>query len=377
MIGNIVIKILNKLIVVICLIIPLYILKETLNSILFEIEKREKTWITHHTRPKFASAIGTFSDKLKFSAKIAIVIQGPIIKDEDFTLETIKIYKKNFDDTIIILSTWEDENKDYLRKIKKEGIEIILCKKPEYPGISNINFQITTSIEGLRKAKAKDIDYALKTRTDQRMYAPNIKDFLCNVIEQFPVVSGYKQKMRIVGVSLNTFKYRLYGLSDMNTFGQIDDMLLYWGVDLDLRKFTDIEISRASRSIKNFAEWGVCETYFEIEFLKKIGRELKWTLEDSWKAYSEHFCIVDKEILDLYWYKYERRKEYKYLCYDSIRANQELNFREWLNLHHNLNNKRKIPEDVLDINFPDVVQNNSHKIAFMQQETYIKNRCSK
>jgi hypothetical protein len=374
MIGNIVTKILNRLFAIICLIIPLHILKETLNSILFEIEKREKTWITHHTRPKFASAIGTFSDKLKFSSKTAIVIQGPIIKDEDFTLETIKIYKKNFDDTIIILSTWEDENKDYLEKIKQEGIEIVLCKKPEYPGISNINFQITTSIEGLRLAKEYGVDFALKTRTDQRMYAPNIKEFLCNIIEEFPVIPGYMQKMRIVGVSLNTFKYRLYGLSDMNIFGQIDDLLLYWGVDLDERRFNDKEISMANCSIKNWAEWRVCEVYLITEFLKKIGRRLEWTLEDSWKVYSDHCCIVDKEILDLYWYKYERRKEYRYLCYDSIRANHELNFREWLNLHNNLNNKRNIPEEVLDINFTDVVHNNSPKIAFMQQETYIKNR---
>jgi len=93
----------------------------------------------------------------------------------------------------------------------------------------------------------------------------------------------------------------------------------------------------------------VVETYLTSEFLKKVGRELKWTLEDSLRAYAEHFCIIDKDDLDLFWPKYEAHKEHRMLAYDAIKNIQELTFRDWLLLYRGRVDIAAIPQDGLHV----------------------------
>jgi len=311
-------------------------------------EEDERAFITYHSRPMNSTSVSTKNDEVIGQKRLAVVIQGPVISKSDFTLETVKIYKKHFSDAFIILSTWSDEKSVMIRRFEELGVLVVLNEKPEYSGTSNINFQIVSARSGVNKAGELGAEYALKTRTDQRIYAPNIADYLYNITEVFPVSRDYEgQKKRIVGVSLNTFKYRMYGLSDMLIYGHIDDMLLYWDVALDQRKFSDEEIQQAaSTSLRNFARWRVCEVYLATEFLKKVGRKLQWSLTDSWEAFADHFCIVDKEQLDLFWAKYNRL-EYRWLAYKGIVNSQEMTFREWLNIYSNLSNKN-VPENILD-----------------------------
>lgn len=318
-----------------------------LRDLLEAVEDDEKAFITYHSRPTNSSSVGTQSDEVKNQRRLAIVIQGPIISKNDFTLETIKIYKKHFNSAFTILSTWSDEDAAVIGRFKELDVSVILNEKPAYAGVSNINFQIVSTRSGIKKAQELGVEYVLKTRTDQRMYAPNIADYLYNITEAFPVKGGYRrQRKRIVGVSLNTFKYRMYGLSDMLVYGHIDDILLYWDVALDERRFSDEDIRKASASLRGFALWRVCEVYLATEFLQKLGRKLEWSLADSWRAFKNHFCIVDNEQLDLFWVKYNRL-EYRWLGYTEIANSQEMTFREWLNIYSNLGNKQ-IPEKMLD-----------------------------
>lgn len=200
-------------------------------------------------------------------------------------------------------------------------------------GQSNINLQIASTLSGVRFARAGGAEYVLKLRTDQRIYGPNAAETLYTIVDSFPMGAAWpKQAKRIVGCSLNTFKYRMYGLSDMLLFGSSDDMLTYWDVALDERRFGDDACRRAAASLRAFAEWRVCEVYLATEFLKRVGRELQWSLEDSWNAFRDHFCIVDREHLDLYWPKYLSR-EHRWLSYGKDQRTQELSFVEWLHLY--------------------------------------------
>ena len=311
-------------------------------------------YLTYHSRPKFSKDISTWSDILKKMPRFAIVIQGPIDKENDFTLETVRIYKKHFKNAIIILSTWENENKEYLVNFEKEEIFILLNKLPEYVGEKNINLQIVSSFTGMQKARELKAEYAMKTRTDQRIYSLSVYEFLYNMIKAFPLKYKNEQKERLVGISINTFKYRLYNVSDMGMFGNIDDMLLYWGVELDNRGPESFPPYVPCRTLLELAKLRVAESYLETEFFKKINRNFDFTLKDSWKAYAEHFIIVDKESLDLFWKKYGN-KEYRWLAYVP-KAYQELSFKEWFNLYSNISNKEKIPENVLDIDFYDTIK---------------------
>lgn len=325
---------------------------ETVSDLFFnEIEKQEKISITYHKRPQYSDDVNSLSYPWSKETKMAIIIQGPIIKENDFTIETIKIYEKHFPDDLIILSTWNDEDRDYLKKCPTGNVKIIYNKRPDNPGISNVNYQIASSFAGVTLAKENNYQYVLKTRTDQRLYAPNIKEFFFNILQVFPLNLGYNQKCRIIGVSLNTFKYRPYGLSDMTLFGHIDDMLMYWSVDHDPRIPRQIN----APIMKEFMDERICEIYLFTKFLERIGREVKWTLADSWNAFTNHTCIVDKESLDLYWPKYQKYREFRYLGYSGVTTRDELSFRDWLSLYTRMNRIEPVFEEIIDKRFGDTI----------------------
>ena len=307
--------------------------------------KHSENFLTYHKRPINSSEYRFQSDILKNSPKLGLVMQGPLMKEDNFTLETVKLYKKTFENTEIIVSTWKTENLDYIEKIKEAGATVILNDPPEFAGISNVNYQIKSSIAGIRKAKEIGCEYAIKARTDQRMYASNIKEFLFNLLKIFPLSSEIQvQKQRLITCSANTFKYRLYGLSDMFLFGHIDDVLLFWSVKEDNRNF-DKNDAFYTTSLRNYCKSKLVEVYFTCEFLQAVGKNLSFTLQDSWQSYSKHFCVIDKESLDLCWPKYTN-KEHRWIKYTPYSL-EELSFKEWLNIYTGLDNKI-IPEQILD-----------------------------
>ena len=108
--------------------------------------------------------------------------------------------------TRIIVSTWDDESAIQLQRLRDEGVDVLENRKPGFAGISHINYQIVSSLAGIRRAARFGVEYVLKTRTDQRLYAPNIAEYLCNLLDVFPVAKGYQQNKRIIGVSLNTYQ---------------------------------------------------------------------------------------------------------------------------------------------------------------------------
>lgn len=312
---------------------------------------RKNFFITSHLRPKFANRVDIWADELKSQPKYAVIIQGPIYKKDDFTLETIRLYKKLFLGADIIVSTWNTEDSNYIEKIKEEKIEVILSSEPEIPGPSHINFQLKSTSVGIKRAEESGAEYILKTRTDQRIYGVNVLDFFHNLLKTFPPKTGYKQKERVIGVSLNTFKYRLYDLSDMVVFGLLEDMKLFWSAAPDNRPYKD----DANLTQGEFSRLRICEMYLTSEFLKNIGRELKWTIEDSWQAMADHFIVVDQQSLDLYWHKYNKHKEFRYLKYGAILNNREMSFLEWFNLYKGLHNKKFIQENALGRKFGGIV----------------------
>jgi len=318
-----------------------------LTRLLPEAEKRLGTFITYHQRPVSSSLVRTKGGTLRAYPKTAIVLQGPIIRDSMFTSETVRLYRGHFPADSIVLSTWEDESDEAARIAESNGIHVVLNRRPAYTGQSNINLQIISSRNGIAKAKELGAEYVLKTRTDQRFYAPDVPRFLHDMTEIFPVRGGNgTQKKRIVGVNLNTFLYRMYGLSDMLLYGHVEDMTRYWGVAQDDRVFSEEFVESRGKSLRIFANWRVCEVYLATEFLQGVGHALEWTLADSWKAFSNHFCIVDKEQLDLFWPKYNRL-EYRSLNYEEFNTKSEMTFRDWINIYRDLESMA-VPEHLLD-----------------------------
>ena len=162
------------------------------------IERMRGQLTTLHRRPMYAKDYALVRDASTDNAHLAVVLQGPIVKEADFTLETLKFYRIIFPNTPVIVSTWDDEDAEYLDRLRKEGAEVLLNKKPTYPGPSNVNFQIISTAAGIQRAKDSGVDYVIKNRTDQRVYNPNSRKFLLNLVKAFPLTHNYPLQINLL-----------------------------------------------------------------------------------------------------------------------------------------------------------------------------------
>lgn len=238
----------------------------------------------------------------------------------------MKTFLSNNANVVVILSTWENENAKQLARIKDLGVEVVLSK-PVEGGCANINKQIVTTQNGLRRAKELGCKYVLKTRTDQRFYAPNIIEFLFNISRQFPLEKRVSElKSRLIALSFNSFKNRLYGVSDMFLFGDIDDVIQYWDIPKDSYKPN----TEGKTSFEIFKSECV-ETFICRHFLESLNIQTSDNLEDTYEAYAKYFCFIDKETVEMYWPKYSNMNS-RWECFENP-ALEEVKFRDWLNLY--------------------------------------------
>lgn len=280
---------------------------------------------------------------------LCIVIQGPIVKENDFTLETCKIYKKIFNNSeTIILSTWDTEDKKYLKNFESIGVKVLLSKAPDFAGRANLNYQILSTMKGLEEGEKLGCEYAIKTRTDQRFYSTNLSRDLFNLLKIYPPSPNYNMHSRLVALSFNSFKYRYYGISDMFLFGNTQDMLKYWNSPLDTKKYEEYKTIKQ----KDLWQQYCSETYIASHFLKNIGVTPEYTLKHTWKIYKDLFIFIDKEILDMYWPKYTNLDSRWRLFRPNML--EEMHHSDWLNLY--LNDDFFIKEDI-ELLIPNIGEN--------------------
>lgn len=294
---------------------------------------KKKTFKTYNLYPVTTDNYTLISDKQKIDRnKFGVLLQGPLKIKNDFTLETIKLYQKNFDGCPIVVSTWEGEDLETIKKIKRlNNVEVIQSPQPPR-SFQNMNNLIISSRNGCINLMERGVDYLLKTRTDQRMYETNIPEYLINLLSLYPMKEedNIKQKQRLITTSFNSFKYRLYELSDMLIFGTVYDVMLYWDCPLD-------EMNRnANATLLEFCKNRPSEIYFTTSFLERTGWNIKWTLRDSWEAYAKRFLIVDDYSLGFYWGKYSMLSRPFRPIFNQVDILEELTYKEWLNLFINI-----------------------------------------
>ena len=271
-------------------------------------DSETKEYVSYRLRPKKMEAIPVL-ETLEEKSKIAIVIQGPLLLSDDFTLETAVFYKRCYPNAIVILSSWKGADEKTIEKLQVSGIIVVLSDLPQKPGNLNINYQVTNTYAGIRKAKELGAEFVCKTRTDQRLYHPNAIMHLLNLVNTFPVNNDdftTKQKKRIVTVSMPYGDmFYPYCLSDFLYFGNTDDMLELFSIEPDSRgKGT----GGKGMSRKRIAEEQIApEIQILRSYIATMGGNNECTIRAYWQFVKNHIISINRNEIGLFWPKYENR----------------------------------------------------------------------
>ncbi len=165
---------------------------------------------------------------------VAIVMQGPIKYEDNFTLETLLRYRKIYPNVSIIVSTWEGEVTEEFRLLAELcDIDIVENSKPSTGGPWNIKFQLKSSIGGINKAAEKESKYVMKTRTDQVFLHPDFLIYMKNVVRTFPAsCDSMSERIVFLGAhnSMCTYPFRI---TDFMTFGRLEDIRNFYSATGD------------------------------------------------------------------------------------------------------------------------------------------------
>lgn len=283
------------------------------------------------------------NEKEKFSKKFATIIQGPLIDESNFTIETLNFYSKNYPQMPIIISTWEEDAeklKIIMKKKIKKNIFIISNKLPSYSGYKNINYQAVSTKNAIKLAKKLKCTHVLKTRSDTRIYSKNFADYLLNLIKFYKLSKKFKgQKERIISTSF-TLRYRLYSVSDLIMFGNTDDVYKYFDILTNKKienKFYKFLVKLKFKHKNYFVQNEFCpEVYFFSEFFKKINNKIKWSPNDFIKKISENFIIIDNNSLSVYWKKSDKTNNHFSNQPTPTERSIEFTFSDWFNFFYKL-----------------------------------------
>lgn len=169
--------------------------------------------------------------------KITFVVQGPIVKEGDFTTRnTIESIKKNFPKSKIVLSTWERE---ILPDISVD--EIVISKDPgplTYGKINNesldakhppnnFNRQQVSTINGLKKVQTC---FSVKIRSDSYLLNNKLAYAYRKPLFHNKKTIIFKEKIVVPSVyTINPhLDVRCFHISDIFMMGLTEDMLNYW-----------------------------------------------------------------------------------------------------------------------------------------------------
>lgn len=306
-------------------------------------ENQSECYVTYRLRSKSMTNLPVLQCvNSEEETRIAIIMQGPLMLEDDFTLTTAIYYKKCYPNSKIIVSTWDDSDKTTIRQLREQGIIVVLSKLPDNSGNLNINYQVVSTLAGVKEAKRHNVEYVCKTRTDQRLYHPNAMNHLLDLVKTFPVNNDdfkEKQKGRIVTFCMPYGDlFYPYCLSDFLYFGYVEDVEQLFSIAPDKRAKGKHGNGSTRREIAETMR--APEIQLLRDYISRMGGNNACTIKAYWQFVKNHLITINKDEVGLFWPKYEERycehirngtyypsdREDAYKCYN-------FDFIHWLSLH--------------------------------------------
>ena len=195
--------------------------------------------------------------------KFDLILQGPMY---DYTGDVIKHYAQlDFIENIIV-STWEND-KIYCFTSYHPKAKYIFNKDVVVPGICNVNRQLKSSLEGIKKAKN---DYVIKARTDQ-FWELDTMNSMYEFFEKYKETDIYRLDDKTKPFN----KIFVEGHVQIWNFGVNDR--LFWGHKSDLIDLFDIQPYLA----EYIGKWGDYtkhlrpEQYIALQYYAKFDKRIQ------------------------------------------------------------------------------------------------------
>ena len=294
----------------------------------------------------------------------AIVIQGPIAYDNNYTVETFKLYRSIYPNAPVIASTWKGEATNSFRhECKKNSIVLLENDPPKNPCYGNVAMQLTSSLQGVRYVKENtSAKFVLKTRTDQRINYFNFLVYFKNLLKTFPP-KGDKLKQRIIFLGGFAARINPFSPQDFLSFGHVEDISKLYDIPFfygeeDKLNYLEKHKKRCE-AINHYLNSPHCrfdyntvtEPNHKLYKLNKMMSRIYWAemyltrtfyekyiapvdetklYETSWKFTADYLILVDFDTIKLDWPKYERMRYNLKLGYGD-----EFVFARWLDMYRN------------------------------------------
>lgn len=280
------------------------IIEEIMIQFCRTIEKGTGLFVSHRLRPVNPETEFELPE-ISSSDSIALILQGPVVHEKNFTVNTVRFYKKMSGNIQIIVSTWDTETKETVRELESAGAVVILSSMPEYGGIGNINYQLLSMQAGIKKALELEADYICKLRTDQRVEHPYAFSFMKDLLKQYPVMGDSVLNYRIIALATEYGSmFEPYYISDFLYFGYKKDMEKMLYIPFNDRKFID----RINMTRKMLAEQkGTAEIYIIKSFFEICGEHCEDSVLGYWTLLKNSMILIDKPLIRLFWPKYDAR----------------------------------------------------------------------
>ena len=340
-------------------------------------EKSSNYFISYNMKPKYSDEfiIKNISDAS--NSNIAIILQGPVRVEDNFTYETIKFYKKNCENAKIILSTWDNTNEKVLEKLRKLDITVITSKPPEFTGNGNINYQVVSTMAGIKVAKKMGCQYILKTRTDQRLYRKNLCEYFLSLLDVFPCVNsfiGINQKKRIITLQGTSggVMFVPYFIADFMYFGDLYDIEKLFTIPLDESNSnldTRCELMRNIKdtsTILEFYEATAPEIYIMKNYISCCGMySIDNSVKKYWDFVKDYLICLSFSDVQLFWPKYEKHfneneitLEFSPNDKEEVLLTYNWTFSNWLSLY--------CGKIIYDSSYEDISKSNASTLTFLK-----------
>jgi len=264
--------------------------------------------------------------------RVAVVVQGPLMLENDFTLESFRVHQRSLPGADLILSTWESSDaktRATLDAIEAMGVRVLREPPPTNPGPKNINYQLVSTLRGVQEARRRGAEFVLKTRADTRLGAPDIGQYLVGLAETFPLTSPCRQHRRLLVLDLCTRLFLPHHPSDILMFGHVDDMIRYWSAPLN-----PVDVAeRKPRTVGDLLAFPIPEIYLCEHYLNTIAYPFERTVASWWRVLADLFLVVDRATLQFFWPKYAYLSDQRYGTNDEARNMALCSFREWVSLY--------------------------------------------